>query len=103
MTDVSRDEEQVAPGTPGKDQSAERVKRLLSDHFSVKRDSKRSFKLLDVEVGGEIRTYQGLAIDVSRSGLLLRIMDPQFAAADGGHALMEYSDLVRNEFGKGCE
>ena len=81
--------------------SAESVKLLLSEHFGGKRDSKRSFKLIEVEVGGQFRSFQGLAVDVSRSGLLLRIMDPQFARFDASSSFVRYTELVESHFGVG--
>ena len=81
---------------------AERV--LLRDHFSGKRDSKRAFKLIEVEVTGAWESFQGLAVDVSRSGLLLRIMDSRFHKIGVQElTLVRYTDLIQRHFADGVQ
>ena len=76
----------------------------LRSHFSGKRDSKRAFKLIEVEVTGAWESFQGLAVDVSRSGLLLRIMDPRFHKLGAKELnLVLYTELVQRHFADGVQ
>lgn len=81
---------------PGMDPAV--IEELLRGYFSGKRDSLRTYKLLDVEVRGKRARFKGMVVDISRSGVLLRIMDPTFATAEEQELLMPYTARVWYHF-----
>ncbi len=70
------------------------IEKILRGYFSGKRDSLRTHKLLDVLCEGKKGAFKGMAVDISRSGILLRIMDPAFASAAEVNHLMPYTARV---------
>lgn len=87
-------------GVPGFD--AESLDRVLRGYFSGKRDSVRSCKFLPIQVKGNYGTFQAMAVDVSMSGALLRITDPQFTE-DEDTRLMPYTEKVWHHFQGGFQ
>ena len=73
------------------------LERMLREHFAGKRDALRTPTLLDVTVEGHHGSFDGVAVDLSRSGMLLRLLDDEF----GSHALVPYTARVRFHFGSG--
>jgi hypothetical protein len=88
--------ESDAPGM-----SPERVQEVLRDHFSGKRDSVRTARLIDVVVEGRHGSFRALAVDISRSGILLRIVDADFAPPEEEGQLMPYTARVWHHFDGG--
>jgi len=81
-------------GSMGPGMEREVVEKILRGYFSGKRDSLRTYKLLDVECEGKKGSFKGMAVDISRSGVLLRIMDPTFASPAEMNHLMPYTARV---------
>jgi hypothetical protein len=77
------------------------VDRILRENFCGKRSAVRTCKLLDVSVEGKKGTFKGMVVDISRTGVLLRIQDPAFARADERKHLMPYTARVWQNFGEG--
>ncbi len=77
------------------------VSETLRRYFSGKRDAVRTCRFLDVEVTGKHGAFKAMAVDVSRSGVLLRIFDPRFADEEEMDLLMPYTARVWNHFGGG--
>lgn len=77
------------------------VEDTLRRYFSGKRGALRTCKFLDVQVEGKHGAFEGMAVDVSRSGVLLRIFDPRFTGEDETDLLMPYTARVWNHFGGG--
>ena len=86
----------VGPGT-----DPEVIKNLLREYFSGKRDAVRTYKFLNIELQGQHGSFQGMAIDISRSGMLIRVMDDDFATADEMEHLMPYTARVWYHFEEG--
>lgn len=80
---------------------ATKIDDALREYFSGKRDALRTPTLLDVEVTGRYGTFKGVVVDISRSGLLLRIMDSTFADSDELDHLMPYTARVWYQFEEG--
>jgi len=74
------------------------VETILRGYFSGKRDSIRTYRLVDATVEGRNGSFNAMAVDVSRSGVLLRIMDPCFASEDEIYHLMPYTARVWYHF-----
>jgi hypothetical protein len=85
--------ERAAPNLP-----REVVEKALRRCFTGKRRARRTVRLLDVEVKGRRRSFPALAVDLSRSGALLRIMDPRFARHEEQASLMPYTARVWYHF-----
>jgi hypothetical protein len=79
----------TAPGM-----NPEIVEKILRGYFSGKRDALRTYKFLDSEVSGHHGTFRAMAVDISRTGVLLRITDPEFATQDEMNHLMPYTARV---------
>ena len=73
------------------------LERMLREHFAGKRDALRTPTLLDVIVEGHHDSFDGMVVDVSRSGMLLRLLDEEFDS----HPLVPYTARVRFHFGSG--
>ncbi|MGH7163495.1 MAG: PilZ domain-containing protein [Planctomycetota bacterium] len=90
-TEASRaDADQLSPGHQAEGE--------LRQHFSGKRDGHRTFKFIDLEVAGREGAFQGLGVDMSRTGILLRVLDPAFASPEETANLMAYSQRVGSHF-----
>ena len=77
------------------------IENILRECFSGKRDAIRTCKFLNVEMQGQHGTFQALAVDISRSGMLIRVMDPHFASAEEMEHLMPYTARVWYQFEAG--
>lgn len=66
--------------------------------FSGKRDALRTYTFLNIEIQGRHGTFDGMAVDISCSGMLIRVMDPNFASADELEHLMPYTARVWYQF-----
>jgi len=73
------------------------MERMLREHFAGKRDALRTPTLLDVIVEGHHGSFDALVVDVSRSGMLLRLLDDEF----DGQGLVPYTARARFHFGSG--
>ncbi|MGQ0614069.1 MAG: PilZ domain-containing protein [Planctomycetaceae bacterium] len=81
---------------PGMDPAE--VDRLIRSHFSGRRTAIRTYRALDCEAHGGHGAFKALAMDASRSGVLLRITDPSFALPHDLDDLMAYSARVSFHF-----
>ena len=88
-----------ASSAPGME--PEIVEKILQAYFSGKRDSIRTYKMVSLEIQGSHGTFRGMAVDISRTGMLLRIMDPHFASQDEMEHLMPYTARVWYHFESG--
>jgi hypothetical protein len=71
---------------------------ILRGYFSGKRDALRACRLLPVSVSGRHGMFQAMAVDISSSGTLIRVMDPDFAAEQEVGHLMPYTARVWYHF-----
>ncbi|MFQ5844636.1 MAG: PilZ domain-containing protein [Planctomycetota bacterium] len=71
----------------------------LRGHFAGKRCGKRFPRVLDCTVEGTEGTFAARTVDLSRSGILLRIADPSFAGEEEIEDLKLYGELVMKNFG----
>ncbi len=97
---MSRDSTGVNPETraktaPGMD--SEYIENILRG-FSGKRDAIRTTTFLNIAIHGKHGTFDAMAVDISRSGMLIRVMDPKFASADEMEHLMPYTARVWYQF-----
>ncbi len=74
------------------------IEDLLREYFSGKRDAVRTYKFLNIALEGRHGSFQGMAIDISRSGMLVRVMDDDFATAEEMEHLMPYTARVWYHF-----
>jgi len=81
--------------------SPEVLDQILAEHFSGNRGALRVCKFLDVRAEGKHASFTAMAVDVSSTGLLLRIVDPTFAPEDEMDQLMPYSGRVLEQFADG--
>jgi len=72
----------------------EELNRLSRGYFSGQRAALRTLRFLDVELQGNQGALKGVAVDLSRSGMLLRIVDPDFAGDQDVDQLMAYTARV---------
>jgi hypothetical protein len=79
------------------------IEKVLRTYFSGKRDAVRTYKFVNVEIQGKRSSFKGMAVDISRSGLLLRIMDPEFASPEEMEHLMPYTARVWYHFEGGFQ
>jgi hypothetical protein len=87
----------------GPDASTQQVEELLREYFSGKRDAVRTYKFLDVRVKGKRGAFRGMAVDISATGMLLRIIDKDFAAESETDRLMPYTARVWFHFESGLD
>ncbi|MGQ0614833.1 MAG: PilZ domain-containing protein [Planctomycetaceae bacterium] len=73
----------------------------LRRHFMGKRDGFRSRVDLAVVVEGRGAQFEARAVDLSRSGILLKITDPRFAPAGRSIGLVEYCNRIVTYFEQG--
>ncbi len=74
------------------------IEKILRGYFSGKRDAIRTSKFLDVQVKGKRGSFHAMAVDISRTGILLRIVDSDFATPDEANHLMPYTARVWYHF-----
>ena len=79
------------------------VEKVLLGYFSGKRDAVRTYKFLDVKVKGKRGVFRGMAVDISSTGMLLRIIDTDFANNDELDHLMPYTARVWFHFESGLD
>jgi len=84
-----------APGMDAAD-----VDRIIRGHFSGRRAAIRTYRALDCVAHGGHGPFRALALDASRSGVLLRVTDPNFALASDMDDLMSYAARVSFHFGE---
>lgn len=72
---------------------------LLRDHFAGKRNGMRFRQILDIRVEGNGGTFLARTVDLSRTGILLKLEDRGFATPEQESDLKLYSDLVLGHFG----
>jgi hypothetical protein len=82
---------------------AEVFERIIKSYFAGKRDAVRTYKLLDIEIVGKRGLFHAVAVDISRSGVLLRIQDPSFANDKEMDQIMPYTARVWFHFEGGFE
>lgn len=100
---MSDDKVQAQPGVALEEaeETPEIVEKILLGYFSGKRDAVRTYKFLDVEVEGKRGVFRGMAVDISATGMLLRIIDSDFAKLDEMDHLMPYTARVWFHFENG--
>lgn len=79
------------------------IEKVLLGYFSGKRDAVRTYKFLDVKVKGKRGVFRGMAVDISSTGMLLRIIDTDFATNDELDHLMPYTARVWFHFESGLD
>jgi hypothetical protein len=79
------------------------LEKVLQAQYAGRRGAVRTFKFLDLSVEGRGGAYEALGINISRSGLLLRITDARFATEDDQLHLMTYTARVLQEFQGGFQ
>jgi hypothetical protein len=87
----------------GPDTSTAEVEEILREYFSGKRDAIRTYKFLDVRVKGKHGVFRGMAVDISATGMLLRIIDRDFANTEETDRLMPYTARVWFHFENGLD
>ncbi len=73
----------------------------LRRHFTGKRDGYRSRVDVAVLVQGRGAQFEAKAVDLSRSGILLKITDARFAPAGRSIGLVEYCRRIMTYFKQG--
>ena len=79
------------------------ISQFIDEHYAGKRDALRTYRFLDLEVSGEHGTFRGMAVDISRSGMLMRITDPHFATEAEAAHLMTFTARVWYHFEGGVK
>lgn len=77
--------------------------RKLQGYFTGRRQALRTCKFLDCTMKGNHATFAGMAVDLSRTGALVRVLDPHFAAPHESEQLMLYTARVWYHFDNGLE
>jgi len=78
--------------------------RRLQAYFAGRRQSLRTCKFLDCRMkGNQDATFSGMAVDLSRTGALVRVLDRNFAEDHETEQLMLYTARVWYHFDKGLE
>jgi hypothetical protein len=77
--------------------------RILRSYFAGKRDAVRTYRLMNIEIIGKRGLFDAVAVDISRSGILLRIQDPSFAREQELDQIMPYTARVWYHFEGGFE
>ena len=85
------------------DMSTEELNKLSAGHFTGKRAALRTLRFLDVVVEGKHGKLDAVAVDLSRSGMLLRIIDPAFSGEFDVEQLMAYTARVWHHFSDGLK
>ena len=79
----------------------EAVADILEGCVADKRDGFRTCRFLDLRIEGTQGAFKAVAVDLSRSGMLFRIIDPDFATAEEATQLMPYTARVWSHFDEG--
>ena len=77
--------------------------RKLQTHFTGRRAALRTCKFLDCTLRGETEAFSSMAVDISRTGALVRVLDESFAGPDETTQLMLYTARVWFYFEDGLE
>ena len=77
--------------------------KILRGYFAGKRDAVRTYRLLNIEIVGKRGMFDAVAVDISRSGILIRIQDPSFAREHEMAQIMPYTARVWYHFEGGFE
>lgn len=72
----------------------------LRGHFGGRRSDQRIARRFSVLLRGRLGSFLARAVDVSRSGILLEMTDPAYAA---GPDLNAFADAVVRHFGRGAD
>jgi hypothetical protein len=75
----------------------------LHAHFSGHRRALRTCKFLDCKLKGNHASFAGMAVDISRTGALVRVLDTEFAEPRESEQLMLYTARVWHHFDNGLE
>ena len=97
-----RIKEQIRGYTAG-GMEPEVIGKILRGYFTGQRDGMRTYKFLEVKIQGNGGTFQAVAVDISRSGMLFRITDDSFASENRCHPLMPYTARVWHNFEGGFQ
>lgn len=81
--------------------AGETISRVIGSCFSGRRSAVRTGRFFDLRVEGRHGEFRAIAVDISRSGLLLRILDRSFAAEQEELFLMPYMGRIRFHFEEG--
>jgi hypothetical protein len=84
-------------------EGSDAAERLLSEYFAEKRDGLRICRPLDASLLVRDVFYGATAVDVSISGIQLRIDDPAFATEEEGSQLLLFSAKVHQHLNGGFE
>jgi len=95
-----RIKEQIRGYTAG-GMEPEVIGKILRGYFTGQRNGMRTYKFLDVKIQGNSGCFKAVGVDISRSGMLFRITDDEFAAEDRCHPLMPYTARVWHNFESG--
>ena len=85
------------------DEERAREERKLHGYFTGRRQALRTCKFLDCDMKGNHATFAGMAVDLSRTGALLRVLDSDFAEQQEAEQLMLYTARVWYHFDNGLE
>jgi hypothetical protein len=77
--------------------------RRLQGYFTGRRQALRTCKFLDCALQGNHATFAGMAVDISRTGALVRVLDSDFAEQREAEQLMLYTARVWYHFDNGLE
>ena len=92
-----RIKEQIRGYTAG-GMEPEVIDRILRGYFSGQRNGMRTYKFLEIGIQGSGDCFKAVCVDISRSGMLFRIMDDRFAAESRCHPVMPYTARVWHNF-----
>jgi len=82
---------------------AQQAERQLHAHFAGRRDAQRIDTLIECRMVGERGVFRALAVDLSRTGALVRVTDRRFMEGYDDEALMQFSFRVGAHFADGME
>lgn len=82
---------------------AREQERKLQTYFTGRRAALRTCTFLDGTIRGETSTFNCMAVDISRTGALIRVLDDNFAGPDETSQLMLYTARVWFHFEDGLE
>ena len=85
------------------DEGHARAERKLQGYFTGRRQALRTCKFLDCALKGNHATFNGMAVDISRTGALVRVLDSDFAEQQETEQLMLYTARVWYHFDQGLE
>ena len=85
------------------DEGRAEEERRLQGYFTGRRQALRTCKFLDCALKGNHATFAGMAVDISRTGALVRVLDSNFAEQAETEQLMLYTARVWYHFDNGLE